>query len=72
MQRVSTDLQTGQEIWVQEGNLADAVRASMALPGLFPAVRHEHRWLVDGGLVSLLRLMPVEPCLDINIHGQPG
>lgn len=56
---VSTDLQTGREVWFQKGNLADAVRASMALPGLFPAVRHEHRWLVDGGLVNPV---PVSTC----------
>jgi len=56
---VSTDLQTGREVWFQEGNLADAVRASMALPGLFPAVRHEHRWMVDGGLVNPV---PVSTC----------
>ena len=56
---VSTDLESGREVWLQEGELADAVRASMALPGLFPAVRHEHRWLVDGGLVNPV---PVSTC----------
>jgi len=56
---VSTDLQTGREVWFQEGGLAEAVRASMALPGLFPAVRHEHRWLVDGGLVNPV---PISTC----------
>jgi len=56
---ISTDLESGREVWLQEGELADAVRASMALPGLFPAVRHEHRWLVDGGLVNPV---PVSSC----------
>jgi len=56
---ISTDLQTGREVWFQEGGLAEAVRASMALPGLFPAVRHEHRWLVDGGLVNPV---PISTC----------
>ncbi|MDH4021391.1 MAG: patatin-like phospholipase family protein [Xanthomonadales bacterium] len=56
---VSTDLESGREVWLQEGELADTVRASMALPGLFPAVRHEHRWLVDGGLVNPV---PVSAC----------
>ena len=45
---ISTNLENGREVWFQEGGLADAVRASMALPGLFPAVRNDHRWLVDG------------------------
>lgn len=49
---VSTNLDSGQEVWFLEGGLADAVRASLALPGLFPAVRSNHRWLVDGGLVN--------------------
>lgn len=56
---VSTNLDTGREVWFTEGPLADAVRASMALPGLFPAIHHEQRWLVDGGLVNPV---PVSVC----------
>lgn len=56
---ISTDLSNGREVWFQKGGLADAVRASMALPGLFPAVRNGHRWLVDGGLVNPV---PVSTC----------
>ena len=56
---VSTDLETGREIWFTKGGIADAVRASMAMPGLFPAVRKDQRWLVDGGLVNPV---PVSVC----------
>jgi len=56
---VSTMLENGREAWFQEGGLAEAVRASMALPGLFPAVRKDHRWMVDGGLVNPV---PVTTC----------
>jgi NTE family protein len=56
---VSTDLDTGREVWFRKGNLVDAVRASMALPGLFPAVQNDQRWLVDGGLVNPV---PVVTC----------
>ncbi len=56
---VSTNLETGREVWFQEGGLADAVRASMAMPGLFPAVRSDNHWLVDGGLVNPV---PVSTC----------
>lgn len=56
---VSTSLDTGREVWSTEGGLADAVRASMALPGLFPAVRRDQSWLVDGGLVNPV---PVNVC----------
>jgi len=49
---VATNLDNGREAWLRTGALAESVRASMALPGLFPAVRLNHRWLVDGGLVN--------------------
>jgi len=70
---ISTDLENGREVWFQEGGLADAVRASMALPGLFPAVRHEHRWLVDGGLVnpvpvSTCRALGAEIVIAVNLN----
>lgn len=70
---VSTNLDTGREVWFTEGLLADAVRASMALPGLFPAIRHEHRWLVDGGLVnpvpvSVCRALGADIVIAVNLN----
>jgi len=56
---VSTNLETGREVWFTRGGIANAVRASMAMPGLFPAVRMDERWLVDGGLVNPV---PVSVC----------
>lgn len=56
---VATSLENGREIWLQDGNMAHAVKASMAMPGLFPAVRDQGRWLVDGGLVNPV---PVSAC----------
>lgn len=56
---VCTNLKTGREVWLQEGRLAEAVKASMALPGLFPAIRNNRQWLVDGGLVDPV---PVAAC----------
>jgi len=56
---VATDFDTGREVWFREGLLAEAVRASMAMPGLYPAVRDQQRWLVDGGLVNPV---PVNAC----------
>jgi NTE family protein len=56
---VSTCLNNGQEVWSRDGNVADAVRASMSLPGLFPPVRNDGRWLVDGGLVNPV---PITAC----------
>lgn len=56
---VCTNLDDGKEVWLKNGDLATAVRASMAMPGLFPPERHEDRWLVDGGLVNPV---PVSAC----------
>ncbi len=56
---VATELSSGRELWLRDGSLTDAVRASIALPGLFsPVVRHG-RVLVDGGLVNPV---PVSLC----------
>lgn len=49
---VATDLENGREIWLREGSVSAAVRASIALPGLFAPMRRDDRLLVDGGLVN--------------------
>ena len=51
---VATELRTNHEIWLTRGHLADAVRASCALPGIFPPSRIGGRWLMDGALVNPL------------------
>ncbi len=56
---VATDMETGREVWLREGAVLDAIRASIALPGLFSPVMREDRWLVDGGLVNPI---PVSLC----------
>jgi len=71
---VATELDTGREIWLQEGPLMDAVRASIGLPGLFVPVQLNGRWLVDGGLsnpvpVSLCRAMGAELVIAVNLNG---
>src|SRR4051812_18942741 len=49
---ISTEVGTGHEIWLTRGRLVDAMRASYALPGIFPPVALDGRWLVDGALVN--------------------
>ena len=56
---VASDLSTGGEYWFDEGPLADAVRASVAIPAVFSPRRIGDRWLVDGALVDPL---PVSGC----------
>ena len=71
---VTTDFDSGREIWLQNGSLLDAVRASIALPGLFTPVERDGRWHVDGGLVnpvpvSLCRAMGAEIVIAVNLNG---
>ncbi len=56
---ITTDLVTGHEIRLQKGDLVEAMRASFSLPGIFPPVKMENRWLADGALVCPL---PVAAC----------
>jgi NTE family protein len=49
---VATEVRTGHEIWLTQGRLVDAMRASYALPGIFAPVLIGDRWLVDGALVN--------------------
>jgi NTE family protein len=49
---ITTEVGTGHEIWLTRGRLVDALRASYALPGIFPPVSLDGRWLVDGALVN--------------------
>jgi len=49
---VSTDLVTGSEVVGREGNVIEAVRASISFPGIFTPVIRNGMVLVDGGLVN--------------------
>jgi NTE family protein len=49
---VATDFWERRQVVLQDGDLPSAIRASMAVPGLFPPVEREGQVLVDGGLVN--------------------
>ena len=49
---IATELATGHEIWLRQNSLTTAMRASYALPGIFPPVEFEGRILIDGALVN--------------------
>lgn len=72
---VATELGSGREVWLREGSLLDACRASIALPGMFAPSRHDDsRLLVDGGLVnpvpvSLARAMGGDIVIAVNLNG---
>jgi len=48
----ATDLYSGENITIGEGNLADAVRATISIPGIFPPVEWRNCLLVDGGVLN--------------------
>jgi len=72
---VATELRTGREVWLREGSLLDACRASIALPGMFAPARHsKDSLLLDGGLVnpvpvSLARAMGADIVIAVNLNG---
>ena len=49
---VATDVKTGDEVVISEGGMADAIRASSALPVIFEPVKIGNRVLVDGGIAN--------------------
>lgn len=71
---IATNLQTGREVWLSEGSVLEAVWSSISLPGLFPAIKNNNQWLVDGGLVnpvpvSTCRAMGADIVIAVNLNG---
>jgi NTE family protein len=75
---VSTDLGTGDEVVIREGDIIEAVRASISIPGIFTPVRYNGRILVDGALVnpvpvSVVRKMGADFVIAVDLsHGIIG
>ncbi len=72
---VATDLVKQQEVWFQSGPLLEAIRASVAVPGLIMPVRERHRFLVDGGLLNPVPISPTvadqaDLIVAVNLNGQ--
>jgi NTE family protein len=70
---IATEVKTGHEIWLTRGLLVEALRASYALPGIFPPVLVGGRWLVDGALVnpvpvSAARALGARLVIAINVN----
>jgi NTE family protein len=60
---IATDLQTGAMVELDRGDLAAAIRASMAVPGVFTPEKIDGRLLVDGGLK---RNLPIETVREMG------
>lgn len=77
---VATDGKTGEAVWITRGSVARAIRASMAVAGLFHPLDLDGRRLLDGGRAWPLdcerlpgdRLLTVEIRLDDAVHADPA
>jgi NTE family protein len=74
---VAADLHTGQEVWLQQGSMLNAVRASSGLPGLFSPMWHQQRWMIDGGVVnpvpvSMCRALGADFVIAVNLNAHYG
>lgn len=75
---VSTDMDSGKEIWLNSGPLFDAIRASIAIPTIFAPHRYQGRRMLDGGLVNPVPIAPtladrtdLTIAVDVNAEPQP-
>ena len=69
---VATDLETGDAVVMDHGDLTSAVRASLSAPGVFSPVEREGRVLVDGGLaenlpIDVARQMGVDVLIVVDV-----
>jgi NTE family protein len=69
---IATDLETGQAVVMDSGDLVTAMRASMSAPGVFSPAQRDGRLLVDGGLVENLpidtaRAMGVDVLIVVDV-----
>jgi len=69
---VATNLETGQGVIMDSGDLAAAMRASMSAPGVFAPVEYENQLLVDGGIaenlpIDVARHMGVDVLVVVDV-----
>jgi NTE family protein len=64
---VATDFWTAEEVVIESGNVATAVRASVAIPGMFTPVSLDGRVLVDGDLVNRVPYDHLKGRCDVTI-----
>jgi NTE family protein len=56
---VATEIPSGHEVWLETGNIIQAIRASYSLPGIFVPANIDGRSLIDGGIANPV---PVSAC----------
>jgi len=74
---VATELESGREVWLNEGPLFDAIRSSCSLPLFFTPAKYKETMLVDGGVVNPVPIAPVfedhpDLTVAVNLGGKPA
>lgn len=72
---VATEISSGHEVWLTDGPIVPAIRASYALPGVFSPILHGGRQLVDGALVnpvpvSVCRAYEPDLVIAVNVNAE--
>jgi len=70
---VATNFLSKQEVVFESGSMADAVRASLSMPGVFAPVKHQESYLVDGGVmnpvpVNVVQSMGADVVIAVNLN----
>ena len=73
MQMVATDMDTGEKLILDKGNIPEAIRASCSIPGIFTPVKMGNRWVIDGGLidpvpVSVVKSMGADFIIAVDLN----
>ena len=70
---VATDMDTGEKLILDKGNIPEAIRASCSIPGIFTPVKMGNRWVIDGGLidpvpVSVVKSMGADFVIAVDLN----
>jgi len=73
---VATDVDQQREVWLNQGPLFDAIRASIAIPTVFTPVHFRGRLLLDGGLINPIPIAPTlkdktDITIAVNVNAKP-
>lgn len=74
---VAANLQTGEQVIFTGGSIVEAIRASIAIPGIFAPSQHAGQHLVDGGMINPLPIdvaegMGADVVIAVDVNLQPG
>lgn len=74
---VATDIIKQREVWLQKGDLCDAIRASIAIPTIFTPKKIGGHYLVDGSVLNPIPIAPTiaddtDLTIAVNVNAKPS